>query len=173
MPAKQGQPPPKPKPEELIADFKEKFEAFKDETKKTIDETSTTLEKIRQRDGELEARIDEQNEQHAKLIEKFVHDCSHRIDKKIEELRVEVMEGFDKMSKKLSEETGSSAGSEEQLAEVAELIEDIQDKLIDFEEKKRNNLIFYGVKGELKETSTGLIDKVISTNLIYDSFNIW
>ena len=37
-PKKDGQPPPKPKPEELISEFKDKFEVFSTETKKGFEE---------------------------------------------------------------------------------------------------------------------------------------
>ena len=161
MAPKQGQPPPKPKPEELIAAFKEKFESFRDETRKSVEEVGSSLEKIRQQDEELLILIEKQNEEHSKTIQEFVDEFSKKIDKKCEDITVEVMAEFDKMSAKLSEETGSSDGCEEQLAGVAEVVEDIQDKLIEFEERKRNNLIFYGVKGEIRETPAELANKVI------------
>jgi len=162
MAPKQGQPPPKPKPEELIAAFKEKFEAYRDETKKSVEDIGSSLEKIRQQDEEILMSVQKQNEDHSKLIQEFVDDFSMKINKKCADLKVEVMAEFDKMAAKLSEETGSSEGCEGQINGVAEVVEDIQDKLIEFEERKRNNLIFYGVKGETRETPAELVNKITS-----------
>ena len=153
-------PPQKPKPEELIAAFKEKFETFRDDTRKSVEETGSALEKIRQHDEDIMMLVEKQNEEHSKLVEEFVNEFSQKIDQKFADMKLEVMEQFDKMSMKLSEETGSTVGCEEQLAGVAEVVEDIQEKLIEFEERKRNNLIFYGVKGELRETPKELANKV-------------
>ena len=160
MAPKQGQPPPKPKPEELIAAFKEKFEGYRDETRKSVEDIGSSLEKIRQQDEEIIMSVQKQNEDHSKLIQEFVDGFSMKIDKKCSDLKVEVMAEFDKMAAKLSEETGSSEGCEGQINGVAEVVEDIQDKLIEFEERKRNNLIFYGVKGETRETPAELVNKV-------------
>ena len=160
MAPKQGQPPPKPKPEELIADWKEKFENFRDETRKSVEEVGFSLEKIRERDEELLELIEKQHEEHAMTIQELVDEFSKKIEKKCADITLEVTAEFEKMSQKLSNETGSTVGCEEQLAGVAEVVEDIQDKLIEFEERKRNNLIFYGVKGESRETPSELANKV-------------
>ena len=160
MAPRQGQPPQKPKPEELIAAFKEKFETFRDETKSKVEETGSALEKIREQDEEIKILLQKQQDNHAKLVHAFVDKFTTKVNEKFDNLKVEMMEQFEQMSKQLSEETGSKAGCEDQLAGLAEVVEDIQEKIIEFEERKRNNLIFYGVKGENRETPAELVSKV-------------
>ena len=168
MAPKQGQPPQKPKPEELIAMFKEKFETFRDETKSSIDETGLALEKIREQDEEIKMLVENQNEDHAKLVRAFVDEFTTKVDRKFEDLKVEIAEQFEQMSQKLSVETGSSTGCEDQLSGLGEIVEDIQEKMAEFEERKRNNLIFYGVKGEIRETPSELINKVKLLFALFD-----
>ena len=40
-----------------------------------------------------------------------------------------------------------------------------------FEKKKRSNLIFYGVRGEMRETQNDLITKVCGYNSLYNNYN--
>ena len=47
-----------------------------------------------------------------------------------------------------------------QLDILAEVLEEAWDKLEEFEKRKRSNLIFYGVRGEARETQSDLIHKV-------------
>lgn len=40
-------------------------------------------------------------------------------------------------------------------------VDDINEKMYDFEANKRNNLIFYGIANEARETQPALLQKVI------------
>ena len=56
--------------------------------------------------------------------------------------------------------TNSSGDNGPQLDMLESVLEDAWDKLEQFENKKRCNLIFYGVRGETRETQADLIQKV-------------
>ena len=66
MPSKKdgGQPPAKPKPEDLIAEFKMKFEDFSSDTRHSLDQVREGLGNVRenQRDQEEQAEISSQEE---------------------------------------------------------------------------------------------------------------
>ena len=53
---------------------------------------------------------------------------------------------------------------------MAEIVEEMWEKLEMFELKKRSNLIFYGVRGETRETQSDLIHKI--TTIIRRSLDL-
>ena len=61
---------------------------------------------------------------------------------------------------KLFAGTSSNVDISPQLDTLAEVLEEAWDKLEEFERRKRSNLIFYGVRGEARETQSELIHKV-------------
>ena len=56
--------------------------------------------------------------------------------------------------------TNRSGDCGPQLDVLESVLEEAWDKLEQFENKKRSNLIFYGVRGENRETQADLIQKV-------------
>ena len=64
------------------------------------------------------------------------------------------------MSSSIFPGTNCSGDSGPQLDVLESVLEDAWDKLEQFENKKRSNLIFYGVRGETRETQADLILKV-------------
>ena len=48
----------------------------------------------------------------------------------------------------------------EELTALMDRVEDINEKMYDFEANKRNNLIFYGIPNEARETHSMLRQKV-------------
>ena len=66
--------------------------------------------------------------------------------------------------------TGSSKTTGSQLDSIAYIIEEMWEKLEMFELKKRSNLIFYGVRGETRETQSDLIHKI--TTIIRRSLDL-
>ena len=61
---------------------------------------------------------------------------------------------------KLYAGTSSKGDISPQLDTLAEVLEEAWVKLEEFERRKRSNLIFYGVRGEARETQSELIHKV-------------
>ena len=64
------------------------------------------------------------------------------------------------MSSLLFPGTNRSGDCGPQLDVLESVLEEAWDKLEQFENKKRSNLIFYGVRGETRETQADLIQKV-------------
>ena len=51
-------------------------------------------------------------------------------------------------------------------------VESIQEKMYDFEVNKRNNLLFYGIKEDRRETPAELYNKVIKETLLLFSHRL-
>ena len=64
------------------------------------------------------------------------------------------------LNRTVASESDSNAGTQDQLAALAERLDDLTEKLYDFEVNKRNNLIFYGIPTEPRETPSMLLAKV-------------
>ena len=85
MPSKKdgGQPPAKPKPEDLIAEFKDKFDVFSSETKHSLDKLTEGLGNVR----ETQLQLEEQNKiyslEEAQNINDFTEKLSQQILEKL------------------------------------------------------------------------------------------
>ena len=66
----------------------------------------------------------------------------------------------DEISLKIQSATSSTSGTENRIQDLVERIENIQEKMYDFEVNKRNNLLFYGIKEDRGETPNDLLSKV-------------
>ena len=64
------------------------------------------------------------------------------------------------LSDKIQIASSSTSGTENRIQDLVERIENIQEKMYDFEINKRNNLLFYGLKEERRETPSDLLTKV-------------
>ena len=67
---------------------------------------------------------------------------------------------IDEISNKIQIASSSTSGTENRIQEMVERIENIQEKMYDFEINKRNNLLFYGIKEDRRETPSELLSKV-------------
>ena len=85
MPSKKdsGQPPAKPKPEDLIAEFKNKFEGFRSDTQHSLDQITEGLGNVR----ETQLQLEEQNKiwslEEAQNINDFTEKLSQQILEKL------------------------------------------------------------------------------------------
>ena len=68
-----------------------------------------------------------------------------------------------KIDNVVASESSVNAGAQEQIQELAERIDEISEKMYEFEVNKRNNLIFYGIQAEPRETPSMLLSKVTLT----------
>ena len=68
-----------------------------------------------------------------------------------------------KIDNAVASESSVNAGAQEQLQELGERIDEISEKMYEFEVNKRNNLIFYGIQAEPRETPSMLLSKVTFT----------
>lgn len=188
MPSKKdgGQPPAKPKPEELIDEFKNKFEDFCSETKQSLDIVTEGLGNVKKTQRGLEEQTEICSQEETQNINDFTEKLSQQILEKLatseqnfkhEFLRLEgsLQEGLFDMkyfivSLKKFIGTGSSKTTGLHMDNIAEVVEEIWEKLELFELKKRSNLIFYGVRGETRETQSDLIHKI--TTIIRRSLDL-
>ena len=72
----------------------------------------------------------------------------------------DLTQSVDELSVKIQAASSSSSGTESRIQDLVERIENIQEKMYDFEVNKRNNLLFYGVKEDRRETPNDLFSKV-------------
>ena len=78
----------------------------------------------------------------------------------MKDIQQKLQEEMKKVSRKVQLESNSQNDTKEQIGCLAALIEEINEKLYDFEASKRNNLIFYGITGDTAETPLALQEKV-------------
>ena len=67
---------------------------------------------------------------------------------------------IEELSVKISAASRGSDGTEERIQDLVDRVDNIQEKMYDFEVNKRNNLLFYGIKEERRETPSDLFNKV-------------
>jgi len=172
MPPKKdnGKPPEKPKPEDLIAEFKTKFENYSTEVKEDIDQLDKKLNEVKEAQNETEKLIEENHAQHQNDVKDLINALQNSMEVKVDEIEKEMKDSFANLEKKLLEGTSGCGDTGPQLDILAEVLEEAWDKLEEFEKRKRSNLIFYGVRGEARETQSDLIHKI--TTIIRNSLNL-
>ena len=77
----------------------------------------------------------------------------------ITEFKEDLENKLNKITQTVASESSSTAGTQGQIQELLERVDDINEKIYDFEVNKRNNLIFYGITGEQRETPAVLLNK--------------
>ena len=102
MPAKkESGPPPKPKPEELIAEFKEKFENFSIESKKQNEELDEKIVSAKESLSNLE-QINENNYADSQVKAKeLLEEINESIEHKFKQVSIEIQESFQNLEKQL------------------------------------------------------------------------
>ena len=73
-----------------------------------------------------------------------------------------------KIDNAVASESSVNAGAHEQIQEICERVDEINEKMYEFEVNKRNNLIFYGIQAEPRETPSMLLSKVTFTTYCYN-----
>ena len=106
MPAKKDSgPPPKPKPEELIAEFKEKFENYTTETKKQNEELDQKIVSAKDSLSNLEQQNEENHTEAQMKAKLLLEEVNESIEQKFKELSIEVKESFQNLEKQLIDGT--------------------------------------------------------------------
>ena len=102
MPAKkESGPPPKPKPEELIAEFKEKFENFSIESNKQNEELDEKIVSAKESLSNLE-QINENNYADSQVKAKeLLEEINESIEHKFKQVSIEIQESFQNLEKQL------------------------------------------------------------------------
>ena len=82
------------------------------------------------------------------------------IEERIESLGQDLLSRINNITGHVESESNANEGTKEQIHNLFSRIDDINEKLYEFEVNKKNNLIFYGIQGEHRETPAELMDKV-------------
>ena len=98
---KESGPPPKPKPEELIAEFKENFENFTTETNKQNEELDQKIVSAKESLSNLE-QINENNYDESQMKAKeLLEEINGSIEHKFKQVYIEIQESFQNLEKQL------------------------------------------------------------------------
>ena len=106
MPAKKdsaGQPPPKPKPEDLIAEFKEKFEKYTTDVRHEASELESKIASLECSQAETRQLVESGHSEQQARVRRLHEDLVHTINHKFGQLEGDIRESFTLLEKKLSE----------------------------------------------------------------------
>ena len=106
MPAKgkdAGPPPSKPKPEEMIDEFKEKFETFKGEIVKENENLQLKLDEIKDSRAMIAKSLDANHKQFNQNLESAKMEINNNIELKFDELQKEIKTSFINLEQNLTE----------------------------------------------------------------------
>ena len=105
MPPKKdnGKPPEKPKPEDLIAEFKTKFENYSTEVKEDINQLDKKLNEVKEAQNETEKLIEENHAQHQNDVKDLINALQNSMEVKVDEIEKEMKDSFANLEKKLLE----------------------------------------------------------------------
>ena len=95
-----------------------------------------------------------------KSSSRIVKQLEEQIEWKMRDIHNNLEKEMIAMSRKVQLESTCNNDTKEQIGCLAALIDQINEKLYDFEASKRNNLIFYGIAGDTTETPLTLQAKV-------------
>ena len=126
------------------------------------------------------------NDNIAKLAEKIetidsknqesVNNLSLNMEERIESLRGNFVNNIQNLSGQMESESSFNENTKEQINILFSRIDDIHEKLYEFETSKKNNLIFYGISGEHRETPSELMAKVLPGDMearhLFSAFQI-
>ena len=79
--------PAAPKPEELIAKLDEKFESFKEEITKSLEDRTADIEKAKQNDVEVRDLIDNYREEDKKELDSVKNTLEQLVERKLEDVQ--------------------------------------------------------------------------------------
>ena len=156
---KMSRKPAPPKPEELIAKLDEKFEAFKEDIAKSLDEKGERIEELKIKETELNAVIEKNKEESSSGLENMKISIEDSVERKVEDIRRELLRSVDDLTVKISAASSGSSGTEARIQDLVDRVESIQERMYDFEVNKRNNLLFYNIREDKRETPSDLYNK--------------
>ena len=151
--------PAPPKPEELIAKLDEKFEAFKEDNVNSLAEKDARIEELKLKETELNEVIERNKEESSKELDNIRINIEETVERKVEDIRRDLLKSVEELSVKISAASSGSSGTEARIQDLVDRVESIQEKMYDFEVNKRNNLLFYNIREEKRETPSDLYNK--------------
>ena len=88
------------------------------------------------------------------------------VERKVEDIRRELLKCVDDLTAKISAASSGSSGTEARIQDLVDRVESIQERMYDFEVNKRNNLLFYNIREDKRETPSDLYTKAIERNKV-------
>ena len=126
-----------------------------------IENNETILQDLHNNVSEITNKIEIMNSQNQQSIA----DLRQSMAQQIEALNGNFCNNIQNLSGQMESESSFNEKTKEQINILFSRIDDIHEKLYEFETNKKNNLIFYGIPGEHRETPSQLLSKV-SVNII-------
>lgn len=132
---------------------------LKNDYEKKVNEVQRQLEDFKQ-----ETRLNQENIER-RLEQKLMSKINEVNDNLIDQMKTiyhSSQKNENMLMKKIDNIELSIKGVKESFDAMTIQVEDCQEKMYDFEQNKKNNLIFYGIPGDVRETKDDLKHKISS-----------
>ena len=123
----------------------------------------TNIGDLRQEASGKEAQIKETIADIDQRIDKDLSSFQSKVDQKISALNENFSTNIESISGQVESEADFNEETKAQINSLFSRVDEITEKLYEFEINKKNNLIFYGISGENRETPSVLIMKAERT----------
>ena len=120
---------------------------------------------LKKQSSEQVAKIDETISD-TQRIEQDLRGFQSNVDQRISALSQSVSSNIENISGQVESEADFNEETKAQINTLFSRLDEINEKLYEFEINKKNNLIFYGIPGESRETPSVLIMKVDRTAIV-------
>ena len=142
-----------------IEGIDENLNQVKEDIKSKMAESASKIENIENSYVDSIAKLKDSIEGlETKLMEKIDSSIKNLVE------RQEML--FLKMEESIARQNSEVAVFKNDAAGLIDMVSEVSEKIMDFEKNKRNNLIFYGIPDDPKETPSILDAKVIATNQV-------
>ena len=142
-----------------IEGIDENLNQVKEDIKSKMAESASKIENIENSYVDSIAKLKDSIEGlEAKLMEKIDSSIKNLVE------RQEML--FLKMEESIARQNSEVAVFKNDAAGLIDMVSEVSEKIMDFEKNKRNNLIFYGIPDDPKETPSILDAKVTATNQV-------
>ena len=112
--------PAPPKPEELIAKLEEKFEAFKEDSDKSLAEKDERIEELKIKETELNEVIEKNKQESSKYLDNIRINIEETVERKVEDIKRELLKSVEELTVKISAASSGSSGTEARIQDLVD-----------------------------------------------------
>ena len=112
--------PAPPKPEELIAKLEEKFEAFKEDSDKSLAKKDKRIEEIKIKETELNEVIEKNKQESSKYLDNIRINIEETVERKVEDIKRELLKSVEELTVKISAASSGSSGTEARIQDLVD-----------------------------------------------------
>ena len=112
--------PAPPKPEELIAKLEEKFEAFKEDSDKSLAEKDERIEELKIKETELNEVIEKNKQESSKYLDNIRINIEETVERKVEDIKRELLKSVEELTVKISAASSGSSGTEARIQNLVD-----------------------------------------------------